>query len=192
MQGHYNKRPKSEIDKSDDLYKYYLTGMGLKLRAHPLALAIADEQFGHLNDFLRTRNEYATRITEALKKYPFIETPTIEDSTIKSWYAYGLQYIEKNAYGVTKEKFADALHAEELVEVDISGSTGLLSTLPLFIEPNKLLGRLYPNNLPLQKIFLSQNSILNNLLKFRFGLFPTNLILSINISLASKKFVIIS
>lgn len=67
LQGHYNKRPKSEIDKSDDLYKYYLTGMGLKLRAHPLAIAIADEQFGHLNDFLRTRNEYATRITEALK-----------------------------------------------------------------------------------------------------------------------------
>lgn len=153
LQGHYNKRPKSEIDKSDDLYKYYLTGMGLKLRAHPLALAIADEQFGHLNDFLRIRNEYATRITEALKKYPFIETPTIEDSTIKSWYAYGLQYIEKNAYGVTKEKFADALHAEGLVEVDIPGSTGLLNTLPLFIEPNKLLGRLYPNNLPLQKNF---------------------------------------
>ena len=153
LQGHYNKRPKSEIDKSDDLYKYYLTGMGLKLRAHPLAIAIADEQFGHLNDFLRTRNEYATRITEALKKYPFIETPTIEDSTIKSWYAYGLQYIEKNAYGVTKEKFADALHAEGLVEVDIPGSTGLLNTLPLFIEPNKLLGRLYPNNLPLQKNF---------------------------------------
>lgn len=42
LQGHYNKRPKSEIDKSDDLYKYYLTGMGLKLRAHPLAIAIAN------------------------------------------------------------------------------------------------------------------------------------------------------
>lgn len=153
LQGHYNKRPKNEIDKSDDLYKYYLTGMGLKLRAHPLAIAIADEQFGHLNDFLRTRNEYAARITEALKKYPFIETPTIEDSTIKSWYAYGLQYIEKNAYGVTKKKFVDALHAEGLVEVDIPGSTGLLNALPLFIEPNKLLGRLYPNNLPLQKDF---------------------------------------
>ena len=97
MQGHYNKRPKNEIDRLDDLYKYYLTGMGLKLRAHPLAIAIAiaNEQFGHLNDFLRIRNEYAIRITKTLKKYPFLKTPEIENNTIKSWYAYGLQYIEK-------------------------------------------------------------------------------------------------
>lgn len=67
--------------------------------------------------------------------------------------------LKKNAYGVTKEKFADALHAEGLVEVDIPGSTGLLSTLPLFIEPNKLLGRLYPNNLPLQKKFSCRRTV---------------------------------
>lgn len=153
LQGHYNKRPKNEINKSDDLYKYYLTGMGLKLRAHPLAIAIADEQFRHLNKFLKTRNEYATRITQALKEYPFLQTPAVDGDIIKSWYAYGLQYIEKNAYGVMKERFVDALHAEGLVEVDIPGSTGLLNTLPLFVKPNKLLGRLYPNNLPLQKEF---------------------------------------
>ena len=61
--------------------------------------------------------------------------------------------IEKSAYNVTKEELVNALHAEGLIEVDIPGSTGLLNTLPLFIEPNKLLGRLYPNNFPPQKDF---------------------------------------
>ena len=172
LQGHYNKRPKNEIDRSDDLYKYYLTGMGLKLRAHPLAIAIANEQFGHLNDFLRIRNEYAARITEALKKYPFLKTPVIEDCTIKSWYAYSLQYIEKNAYGVTKEKFVDALHAEGLIEVDIPGSTGLLNTLPLFIEPNKLLDRLYPNNLLPQKDFHIAEQYVDQFIKIPVWTFP--------------------
>lgn len=153
LQGHYNKRPKNEIDKSNDLYKYYLTGMGLKLRAHPLAIAMADEQFCHLDNFLKMRNEYAVRITEALKKYPFLRPPTIANDVVRSWYAYGLQYIEEKAYSITKERFVDALHAEGLVEVDIPGSTGLLNTLPLFIEPNKLLSRLYANKLSSQKDF---------------------------------------
>lgn len=172
LQGHYNKRPKNEIDKSENLYKYYLTGMGLKLRAHPLAIAIADEQFGHLNDFLKTRNEYAIRITEALKKYPFLKTPSIESDSIKSWYAYGLQYIEKNAYNVTKEEFVNTLHAEGLIEVDIPSSTGLLNTLPLFIEPNKLLGRLYPNNLPLQNDFYVAERYVEQFIKIPIWTFP--------------------
>lgn len=153
LQGHYNKRPKNEIDKTSELYEYYLTGMGLKLRAHPLAIAIANEHFNHLNDFLKIRNEYAAKITEALKKYPFLKLPAITDNVIKSWYAYGFQYIEEKAYGVTREKFVDALHAEGLIEVDIPGSTGLLNNLPLFTRPDKILGRLYPDALPLQKNF---------------------------------------
>lgn len=125
LQGHYNKRPKNEIDSSDILYKYYLTGMGLKLRAHPLAIAIANEQFNHISDFLKTRNKYAVKITKALIKYPFLKTPTVSDCVINSWYAYGLQYIKEEAYGVSKEKFVEALHAEGLIEVDIPGSTSL-------------------------------------------------------------------
>ncbi len=153
LQGHYNKRPKNEIDKTNELYEYYLTGMGLKLRAHPLAIAMANEQFDHLNDFLKIRNEYAIKITEALEKYPFLKLPTATDNVVRSWYAYGFQYIKEKTFGVTREKFVDALRAEGLAEVDIPGSTGLLNNLPLFTRPDKILGRLYSDALPLQKGF---------------------------------------
>jgi dTDP-4-amino-4,6-dideoxygalactose transaminase len=45
--GQYNKRCKQEIPRDHPLYQYALTGFGLKLRAHPLAIAMADQQFDH-------------------------------------------------------------------------------------------------------------------------------------------------
>ena len=47
--GHYNKRCKKEIDKDSAIYKYSVTGKGMKLRAHPLAIRIAYEQFKQLD-----------------------------------------------------------------------------------------------------------------------------------------------
>ncbi len=172
LQGHYNKRPKNEIDKISELYEYCLTGMGLKLRAHPLAIAIANEQFDHLDDFLKIRNSYAMRITEALKKYSFLNLPTVTDDVTKTWYAYDFQYIEEKAYGVTREKFVEALHAEGLVEVDIPGSTGLLNNLPLFIRPNKILGRLYSDDLPKQENFYIAEQYVKRFIKIPIWSFP--------------------
>ena len=39
--------------------------------------------------------------------------------------------LKKTHMALLRKKFADALHAEGLVEVDIPGSIGLLNTLPL-------------------------------------------------------------
>ena len=46
----HNKRCKKEIDKDSPIYKYSVTGKGMKLRAHPLAIRIAYEQFKDLDD----------------------------------------------------------------------------------------------------------------------------------------------
>lgn len=172
LHGHYNKRPKSEIGSSEELYPYYLTGMGLKLRAHPLAIAIANEQFKHLDAFLSTRKSYAIKITNALKKYPFLKTPSIKADVINTWYAYGLQFIEERAYGITKEQFVNTLRAEGLIEVNIPGSTGLLNATPLFTCPNKILSRLYPNSLPLQKNFTNAEKYVKQFIKMPIWTFP--------------------
>lgn len=165
LQGHYNKRPKKEIDHSNYLYKFYLTGMGLKLRAYPIAIAIANEQFDHLKSFLSVRLKFARMLNAALSRYDFLQTPRIDDDAVYTWYAYGIQYIEEKAFGVSKEKFVDALTAEGLVEVDVPGSTGLLNDLPLFTVPNEILPRLYSHELLPQTNFPNAEKFARQLIK---------------------------
>jgi dTDP-4-amino-4,6-dideoxygalactose transaminase len=154
LQGHYNKRPKNEIPSTDIEAKYYLTGLGLKLRAHPLAVALASQQFDHLDEFIAQRQAHAEIITESLQQYPFLKTPqTSTENVQNSWYAYIMQYDQDAAYGVSRQEFADALLAEGLVEVDIPGSTGLVNELPLFTEPHIIMPRLYKEPLKLQGPF---------------------------------------
>ncbi len=144
LQGHYNKRPKNEISSSETEYKFFLTGMGLKLRAHPLAIALALQQFNHLDTFISQRQKYANIFTKAFNDYPFFTTPeTISKDIQSSWYAYILLFNENESFGVSREEFVSALHAEGLIEVDIPGSTGLLNELPLFTKTNEIMPRLY-------------------------------------------------
>jgi dTDP-4-amino-4,6-dideoxygalactose transaminase len=49
--GHYNKRCKQEIPNEHELYSLAVTGMGLKFRIHPVAAAIAEEQFQNFFNF---------------------------------------------------------------------------------------------------------------------------------------------
>jgi dTDP-4-amino-4,6-dideoxygalactose transaminase len=143
LHGHYNKRPQRNIDKNDPMYEYFLTGFGLKLRAHPIAIAIADQQFDQLESFNTYKNIYAKRLIEALDAFDFIRVEHLLESTNASWYALGFHFVPEKAHGVSREQFVEALHAEGLVEFDIPGSTGLLNQLPLFVAPHKALPRLY-------------------------------------------------
>lgn len=153
LHGHYNKRPQRNIDPSNPMYEYFLTGFGLKLRAHPIAIAIADQQFDLLDEFTQTKNKFAAVLIEALDEYDFIKVDHLAESTQPSWYALGFHFVAENAFGVTREQFVEALQAEGLVEFDIPGSTGLLNKLPLFINPNNALPRLYPEPLKEQGPF---------------------------------------
>lgn len=165
LHGHYNKRPKQNIAPDDPMYKYALTGFGLKLRAHPLAVAIANQQFDLLQDFSRCKNKHALLMVEAFDKYDFIKVIHTNNSTIPSWYALGLHFIEDNAFGVTREQFVEALHAEGLAEFDIPGSTGLLNQLPLFTSPHEAMPRLYNSDMPIQGPFPVAEDFYRTLIK---------------------------
>ncbi len=173
LHGHYNKRPKTEIDHNDPSRDFYLTGMGLKLRAHPLAIALAADQFRHLDEFLAQRAEFARMLDDAVADISFL-TPTHHDShnITASWYAYNLLYNPVRARGVTREKFVEALHAEGLCEVDIPGSTGLLHQLPLFTRPHELLTRLYQAPLPSQSGYPTAENICRSIIKLPVWTFP--------------------
>jgi len=69
--GHYNKRCKQEIPENHPLRKYAVTGMGLKYRAHPIAIVIAYELLKNIKNILSVRSSFANDlVTEFQKKYP--------------------------------------------------------------------------------------------------------------------------
>lgn len=171
LQGHYNKRPKIEIDNANPLKKFYLTGMGLKLRAHPIAIALASQQFSHLDEFIAQKEANAKRFSDAFGRYVFLSVPG-NSTAQNSWYAYGLHYDYEKAHGVSREQFVEALHAEGLVEADIPGSTGLLNEVPLFTRPHEIMPRLYKNSLPTQRSFPNAQKFYDSLIKFPVWAMP--------------------
>lgn len=143
--GHYNKRCKQEIDKNHPLYEYFLTGFGLKLRAHPLAIAIADQQFDHLEEWLQQRGEFAEYMIDELGKYESISMPNANNRK-PSWYAFVMQYKKEQAHGLPIQDFYQAILSEGLVEADRPGSTKHIHDLPLFEHPEKVFPHLYQAN----------------------------------------------
>jgi len=143
LQGHYNKRCKQEIEKNSDLYEYSVTGFGLKLRSHPLAISIANHQLGFLDEWLIQKRKFANFFIKELSIYPFLDMPIFDDNKLPSWYAFVMQYKSEFSNGVSINVFINALHAEGLKEVDRPGSTSPLDKLPLFSKTEEVMPRLY-------------------------------------------------
>ena len=136
--GHYNKRCKQEIPKEHPLYQYTVTGMGLKYRAHPLAIAIASEQMSHLDRWLSQKRILSKIMIKRLERLPGIHCPKIPKYSKPAWYAFTFQYEQRELGGLPIEGFYEAIKAEGCIEADRPGSTCPLNLLPLFQDPSKL------------------------------------------------------
>jgi len=158
LQGHYNKRCKNEISNDSPLYKYSLTGLGLKFRAHPLAIAIANEQLKKIDKFIEQKQKFVNLIEKELNKYKFLKLPKYIDKQ-PSWYAYIFQFDINYSNGVSVDTFVKALLFEGLIEVDRPGSTRPIHNLPLFKDPHKIMPRLYNKT-------INQTGKFDNALKF--------------------------
>jgi dTDP-4-amino-4,6-dideoxygalactose transaminase len=131
-----------EIPKSENLSKFSLTGFGLKFRAHPLAIAIANEQFSHLDGWLLQRQKYVDMFISAFSDYRFLKMPTYKNKK-PSWYAFIMQFDENCSNRVSLEDFYNSLHKIGLREVDRPGSTRPIHNLPLFNCLDEVMPRLY-------------------------------------------------
>ncbi|MGH3567888.1 MAG: DegT/DnrJ/EryC1/StrS family aminotransferase [Pseudonocardia sp.] len=138
LHGHYNKRCRNEIPANHPLHPYAVTGMGLKLRIHPLAAAIALDQLGHLDEYMAGRAAIARYLCAQLGELPGIAVPHVPENTQPSWYGLPLTYVPDELDGLSVERFYAALQAEGCAEVDRPGSTGPLNVLPLFRDPEPL------------------------------------------------------
>lgn len=130
--GHYNKRCRQEIPPTHPFYELATTGFGLKHRAHPLAVAIAREQFGHLEEFRAGKSRFADRFAQALRPFEFITLSQYGRAhTSPTWYLLAATFDEVAA-GASRELFVNALHAEGLAEIEAYTYLQPLHELPLF------------------------------------------------------------
>ncbi|MDO8498730.1 MAG: DegT/DnrJ/EryC1/StrS family aminotransferase [bacterium] len=136
--GHFNKRCMKEINKNNKLYKFAVTGMGLKLRMHPLGAAIANEQFDYLDEWLKTKRKIAQRFDKAFSTMPGVRPAIKPAKSNPAWYAYVLRYIPEELGGLSIEGFFSALQVEGCIMLDRPNSTCPLNHHYLFKCPEKL------------------------------------------------------
>ncbi|WP_129789147.1 DegT/DnrJ/EryC1/StrS family aminotransferase [Promicromonospora panici] len=137
LHGQYNKRCRTEIPKDHPLSAYAVTGMGLKLRIHPLAAALASDQLDHLDARLVGRRRIADRMLADLRDVPGLGIPEVPDGIEPSWYALALT-LDVAEIGVDPGIALRALHAEGLLEIDQPGSTRPMNEHALFSRPEGL------------------------------------------------------
>jgi len=130
LAGHYNRRCKQEIALDHPLREFWQTGFGLKLRAHPLALAMANEQFDHLDAWLLQKRRFAQQMQDSWREFRFLRLP-LEKECQSAWYVFALRFDEVQAR-VSRTTFHRALLAEGLTDVDVPELTGPIAQLPLF------------------------------------------------------------
>ncbi len=130
--GHYNFRCQREIDPQKPYYKYALTGMGLKHRAHPLAMALGVNQLNAVKDIESRRRRNLITLTKGIKKDSALQPILIDP--IKGehgLYVLGLRFdSDKSAY--SREEVLSLFHQAGAYEIDVPGSTSVLHKEPLF------------------------------------------------------------
>jgi dTDP-4-amino-4,6-dideoxygalactose transaminase len=140
--GHYNKRCQKEIPEGHRLREFAVTGMGLKLRIHPIAAAIALEQLESIPNVMQGRQRCADIMTGLLSDVPEISLPRPSAHVQHGWYAYLIQL--QGALVERSKDVLDAAHAEGLAELDQPRSTAPLHHYALFRNPSEI----FPNRRP--------------------------------------------
>jgi perosamine synthetase len=131
--GHGGPRCLSQLPPDSELYDLAGTGLGLKQRAHPLAIAIAARLLERLPGILDGRHRVAERWAAAVSGCPSVAVPRSGDRTF-SWYALPLILADR----ADRDPALERLRALGVAEANPPGSTGPLNLLPLFQDPGRL------------------------------------------------------
>ena len=110
----------------------------MKLRAHPLAIRIAYEQFKHLDEIISVKNDMVDIIKNTIDNIDGLELNTPYEGSKCSYYALIIKYDKTKFNNLPIEKFIQALNEEGGVEFDKPGSTCPLNRLELFKNPGYL------------------------------------------------------
>lgn len=133
--GHFNKRALSTVSHDSPLYRFAETGLGLKYRAHPLGLAMAEVYLRRLDDWLTVKQRYAARLETALTALPGVSvlTRTGPDRT-GTFYAFVFT-VDPDTAGFTRDDLLAAIRLRGCTDVETCESMRPLHTYPIFTDP---------------------------------------------------------
>jgi perosamine synthetase len=138
--GHYTKRCLEEIPAEHPLHDYGVTGFGLKLRIHPLAAAITEQQLDTMPAVLAGRRRCARVLRRELGAIPGIELPPIPEQAEPSWYGLIFHLSRELAGRGLSAGVLAAFAAEGCSSIDHPKITAPVHRFPLFRDP----GRVFP------------------------------------------------
>ena len=130
-------------------------GLGVKYRAHPLAIGIASVQLEKLDELNANRRAYVNEITDGLKDISGVRSVmSSEGSEPAAFYGFPIRYVQEEMAGLPAPAFAEAIRREGVLvnnnpypyivgdgarvfsDTSLTNSNPypLLHTLPLFSE----------------------------------------------------------
>lgn len=133
--GHFNKRAMQEISPDKPYYKYAVTGVGLKYRAHPLGIAFALTQLRKLPIWIDGKQVNSRRLRAIIDNVPGIRFlhPESDDRTA-AYYAL-VFLVDPGVAGFTRDELVAAIQAEGFKDIDVPKATSPLHTFAAFQEP---------------------------------------------------------
>lgn len=113
--------------------KYQPLGTGMKFRAHPLGIGIAQVQLHKLPELNAKRGKYIQEVEKGLKDIPGVKPVKVYDGAVRGgFYGFPIHHIPEENNGLPTSAFIEALRKEGL-PAHLSGYP-LLHTLPIFAE----------------------------------------------------------
>jgi len=113
--------------------KYQPLGTGMKFRAHPLGIGIAQVQMRKLPGLNARRSKYIEEVEAGLQDIPGVKPVKVYDGAVRGgFYGFPIIHVPEESEGLPSSTFADALRKEGLPS-HLSGYP-LLHTLPIFAE----------------------------------------------------------
>ena len=114
--GQVNRSPGaiSEAEKEELRYTHLPPmGLGVKFRAHPLAIGIASVQLTKLDELNASRRAYIQEISDGLRAIPGVSpVETYEGTESAGFFGFPIRYHEEKMHGLSAPVFAEALRKE--------------------------------------------------------------------------------
>jgi len=108
--GHYDKP--ASFPETSSYRKYQGSGLGLKLRMHPMAAVLARCQLRVLEERNTKLAAQVRRLNDRIAQLPGLHEPPVRSDTKRIYYAANVLFIDEAEAGMSREAGVKALRAE--------------------------------------------------------------------------------
>jgi dTDP-4-amino-4,6-dideoxygalactose transaminase len=118
----------------DSPYRKYTTGLGTKLRIHPIAAILAKLQLRKLPQRNAEGVAQVQQLNDRLTQLPGITTPYLRPDAQRVYYNRNILFLDEAKAGMSRAACLKALKAEGVHVGPYNGLGNLLHTFPVFQE----------------------------------------------------------